>query len=61
VGIVTDPTHERFYGESNDRMPAFGTTMETDQIGILADWLRGEWYRPLGHGPVKAAGAAAVR
>jgi ubiquinol-cytochrome c reductase cytochrome b subunit len=49
VGIVTDPTHERFYGDSNDRMPAFGTTMEPDQIGILADWLRGDWYRPDAH------------
>jgi ubiquinol-cytochrome c reductase cytochrome b subunit len=45
VGIIADPTHERFYGESNDRMPAFEKTMPREQIGILADWLRGDWYR----------------
>ena len=52
VGIIADPTHERFYGESNDRMPSFGVAEEggvpalsNEQIGLLADWLRGEWYR----------------
>jgi ubiquinol-cytochrome c reductase cytochrome b subunit len=45
VGIIADPTHERFYGDSNDRMPAFEKTMSREQIGILADWLRGQWYR----------------
>jgi ubiquinol-cytochrome c reductase cytochrome b subunit len=53
VGIITDPTHERFYGDSNDRMPSFGKAAEgsvpmltPQQIAILADWLRGTWYRP---------------
>ena len=53
VGIITDPTHERFYGDSNDRMPSFGEADEgaaamltPQQIGLLADWLRGQWYRP---------------
>jgi ubiquinol-cytochrome c reductase cytochrome b subunit len=53
VGILTDPTHERFYGDSNDRMPSFGKAEEgamplltSQQIGLVADWLRGEWYRP---------------
>ncbi|MCX7413165.1 MAG: cytochrome bc complex cytochrome b subunit [Planctomycetia bacterium] len=53
VGILTDPTHERFYGDSNDRMPSFGKADEgamplltSQQIGLIADWLRGEWYRP---------------
>ena len=53
VGIITDPTHERFYGDSNDRMPSFGKADEgaapmltPQQIGLLADWLRGDWYRP---------------
>jgi len=56
VGIITDPTHERFYGDSNDRMPSFGKSAEgslpiltPQQVGMLADWLRGEWYRPAGH------------
>ncbi|MFM7107150.1 MAG: cytochrome b N-terminal domain-containing protein, partial [Planctomycetaceae bacterium] len=59
AGIIADPAHERFYGDSNDRMPSFGKSadggapqLSAEQIGLLADWLRGEWYRP-------ARGAAA--
>jgi len=55
VGIITDPTHERFYGSANDRMPRFGTAPEgaraplsAAEIGLIADWLRGRWYRPVG-------------
>ena len=54
VGIIADPTHERFYGDSNDRMPAFSKAMPREQIEILADWLRGDWYRA-----ADARGAAA--
>ena len=53
VGIIVDPTHERFYGDTNDRMPSFGKADEgalpplsRAQIELIADWLRGEWYRP---------------
>jgi ubiquinol-cytochrome c reductase cytochrome b subunit len=56
VGIITDPTHERFYGDRNDRMPSFGKAAEGaipplsgEQIDLIADWLRGEWYRPAQH------------
>jgi quinol-cytochrome oxidoreductase complex cytochrome b subunit/mono/diheme cytochrome c family protein len=56
VGIINDPTHERFYGDSNDRMPSFGGSNEGStpmltrrQIELIADWLRGDWYRPAGH------------
>ena len=56
VGIITDPTHERFYGDQNDRMPSFGKAAEgaipplsREQIDLIADWLRGEWYRPAQH------------
>jgi len=56
VGIITDPTQEHFYGSSNDRMPSFGKAAEgaapmltRRQIELLADWLRGDWYRPAGH------------
>ena len=56
VGIITDPTHERFYGDTNDRMPSFGKAAEgaipplaREQIDLVADWLRGEWYRPAQH------------
>lgn len=46
AGIITNPEHERFYGETNDRMPAFGVdrTLSPREIDILANWLRGDWY-----------------
>ncbi|NBU39277.1 MAG: DUF4405 domain-containing protein [Planctomycetia bacterium] len=56
VGIITEPTHARFYGDSNDRMPRFGVSDEGEspaltasEIGIVADWLRGQWYRAASH------------
>ncbi len=56
VGIIADPTHARFYGDTNDRMPSFGkgedgaaTILTRDEIDLVADWLRGDWYRPAGH------------
>ena len=56
VGIITDPTHDRFYGGSNDRMPRFGVAQDGGaapltrrQIELIADWLRGEWYRGAAH------------
>ncbi len=55
VGIIADPTHARFYGEKNDRMPSFGVAAEgsipplsREQIELVADWLRGAWYRSAG-------------
>jgi ubiquinol-cytochrome c reductase cytochrome b subunit len=47
VAFITNPAHERFYGERNDRMPAFGDeqTLNEQQLGLLADWLRGDWPR----------------
>jgi ubiquinol-cytochrome c reductase cytochrome b subunit len=46
VAFISNPAHERFYGPHNDRMPAFGAEKQlTDhEIGLIADWLRGEWY-----------------
>ncbi len=48
VAFISDPSHERFYGENNDRMPSFGPekSLNEHQIGLVADWLRGEWLRP---------------
>ncbi len=48
VDFVSDPEHPRFYGEDNDRMPSFleeGILTEA-QIGLIADWIRQDWYRP---------------
>lgn len=48
VAFITNPEHERFYGDRNDRMPAFGEdkSLTPQEIGLVADWIRGEWYVP---------------
>lgn len=56
IGMIRDPNHARFYGENNDRMPAFlehpdqplRNRLSAEQIGLIADWLRGDWYEPSG-------------
>jgi len=56
VGIITDPTHQRFYPDTNDRMPRFGVASEgglqalsNKQIKLVSQWLRGSWYQPAVH------------
>jgi ubiquinol-cytochrome c reductase cytochrome b subunit len=51
IAIIGNPKHERFYGKRNDRMPAFGQDkiLDAQSIGLIADWLRGEWYQPGPH------------
>jgi ubiquinol-cytochrome c reductase cytochrome b subunit len=54
VGMISDPAHQRFYRDANDRMPSFAehagdsakNRLSAHSIGLLADWLRGEWYEP---------------
>ncbi|MGO9113759.1 MAG: cytochrome b N-terminal domain-containing protein [Thermoguttaceae bacterium] len=54
IGIVSNPAHPRFYGKENDRMPAFSESttdarknvLGPQELELLADWLRGEWYVP---------------
>ncbi len=48
VAFISNPAHPRFYGQDNDRMPLFGVThqLSDQEIGLVADWLRGEWYVP---------------
>jgi len=48
IEFIGNAAHARFYGERNDRMPAFGAKQMLDDqaIGLLADWLRGDWYEP---------------
>lgn len=48
LDFLRDPGHARFYGSRNDRMPAFGKEEILDEttLGLLVDWLRGEWYEP---------------
>ncbi len=51
VRFITDPTHEAFYRETNDRMPSFGVAPEggtkkrlltAEEIDLLARFIRGE-------------------
>jgi ubiquinol-cytochrome c reductase cytochrome b subunit len=46
VGVISDPTQQRFYGEKNDRMPSYKDSLTPRQIEWLAEWLRGEWPVP---------------
>ncbi|HVR34222.1 MAG TPA: cytochrome b N-terminal domain-containing protein [Methylomirabilota bacterium] len=49
TAFIMNPAHPRFYGDRNDRMPEFGESeiLTPEEVGLLADWLRGDWYRPL--------------
>lgn len=48
--FISDPAHERFYGDKNDRMPAFYKDKENPknnkftqrELDMLIEWLRGE-------------------
>jgi ubiquinol-cytochrome c reductase cytochrome b subunit len=52
--FISNPEHERFYPEKNDRMPAFALNAENpaanrlspEELSLLVSWLRGEWYEP---------------
>jgi len=46
VGIIANPAHKRFYGSRNDRMPVYEELISAQEIELVAQWLRGEWYEP---------------
>jgi ubiquinol-cytochrome c reductase cytochrome b subunit len=48
INFINNPAHADFYGERNDRMPKFSDDgiLTEQQIGLVADWLRGTWYEP---------------
>ncbi|MEP6763193.1 MAG: cytochrome b N-terminal domain-containing protein [Gemmatimonadaceae bacterium] len=48
VAFISDPSHERFFGDNNDRMPSFfkEKTLTLKELGMVADWLRGDWFVP---------------
>ncbi len=58
VGILADPTHHWFYGARNDRMPVYleapaepaKNHLSANQVQLVANWLRGEWYEPKASG-----------
>jgi hypothetical protein len=44
VEFISNPSSERFYGEQNDRMPAYleEGILNQEQISLIVDWLRGQ-------------------
>lgn len=52
LGMVSDPTHDRFYRDTNDRMPSFAKDLDHPQnnnvsvreLSLIVDWLRGDYY-----------------
>ncbi|MEI8371979.1 MAG: cytochrome b N-terminal domain-containing protein [Planctomycetota bacterium] len=54
IGIVGNSAHTRFYGKENDRMPVYvesatdtkKNVLSQQELELLVDWLRGEWYEP---------------
>jgi ubiquinol-cytochrome c reductase cytochrome b subunit len=60
LGLVSDPTHPRFYRQENDRMPSFAkdlahpeqNNVSVRELSLIVDWLRGQYYRPDDKTPV---------
>ncbi|MCE9548669.1 MAG: cytochrome b N-terminal domain-containing protein [Planctomycetia bacterium] len=54
IDFISNPGHTRFYGEDNDRMPSFAADaahpesnlLTQRDLGLIVDWLRGDWYEP---------------
>jgi ubiquinol-cytochrome c reductase cytochrome b subunit len=48
VDFVNDPSHVRYFGRDNDRMPSYGKEKSLTQreIEMVVDWIRQEWYVP---------------
>jgi ubiquinol-cytochrome c reductase cytochrome b subunit len=55
-GILRNPADRHYYGELNDRMPAYAASpndpaqniLSAHEIKMLTDWLRGQWYEEEG-------------
>jgi mono/diheme cytochrome c family protein len=60
MGMVSDPTHVRFYRRENDRMPSFAANLDEPaknavslrELSLIVDWLRGEYYQADDERPV---------
>jgi ubiquinol-cytochrome c reductase cytochrome b subunit len=62
TAFIRNPADPRFYGENNDRMPAFAphddarlNQLDDESLRLIVDWLRSEWATP---GPGISAPAA---
>src|SRR5262245_50383239 len=60
MGLVSDPSHERFYRGENDRMPSFAkdlarperSNVSVRELSLIVDWIRGNYYRADDPAPV---------
>lgn len=60
MGLVSDPTHARFYRRENDRMPSFAKDLDNPashsvsvrELSLIVDWIRGQYYQPEDKQPV---------
>lgn len=60
LAFVSDPTHQRFYRQENDRMPSFAQDLSQPathavsvrELSLIVDWLRGDYYHPDDKQPV---------
>ncbi|MCI0357128.1 MAG: cytochrome b N-terminal domain-containing protein [Planctomycetaceae bacterium] len=60
MGLVSDPSHERFYRGENDRMPSFAKDLDRPErnnvsireLSLIVDWIRGNYYRTDDPAPV---------
>ncbi|MFN9201658.1 MAG: cytochrome b N-terminal domain-containing protein [Gemmatimonas sp.] len=50
IDFVHDPSHPRFFGRDNDRMPSYGKekSLSDREIEMVVDWIREEWMTPKG-------------
>ena len=55
TAFTANPKSKRFYGEKNDRMPSYAENADTSKnlldphaLDMLADWLRGDWFKKQG-------------
>lgn len=51
IEFISNPGAEKFYGDENDRMPAFHASADAPRLSrqtieIVVDWLRHDWYEP---------------
>jgi len=55
IAFISNPAHPKFYGKRNDRMPRFAEEkiLDARTVGLIADWIRGEWYET----PIAASAA----
>jgi len=65
TAFIANPADERFYRDTNDRMPAFAphpgdvsNRLSPEDLALLVSWLRGEWYAPGDEHPASAVGTA---